>query len=123
MRRDGFPTDIRNKFTSLFNSVFNNSLGLWQVDVYSSGVQINNISDLELFAIWPKLYCRLFSFFNDGNNLISQFETWIRQKRDKDDELWIISKGEFGNMHDIFEISDNKIKMVVSPEDIVIVPK
>ena len=119
----GFPTDLRNKLTSLTNQARNNGLGMWQVDINANSVRIRNESDLEQLAMWPKLYRRLSSYFTGGNTRLALFETWLRNEPEKDDELWIISRGEFGNIHDIFKITGNKLKMTVSAEDIVIVPR
>jgi len=41
----------------------------------------------------------------------------------KDDELWIISKAELANMHDVLEVTNGQIRMKYEPEDLIIVPK
>lgn len=120
----GFPTDLRNELTSLTNQARNNGLGIWGVDINATKVRIRNSSDLELLAMWPKLYRRLFGYYADGNTGVSKFYKWLHDEHpDKDDQLWIISRGELGNMHDIFKVTGNKIKMTVSPEDLIIVPR
>lgn len=79
-------------------------------------------TDLEKLAMWPKLYRRLVSYFADDNTGLSKFYKWLHDEHpDKDDQLWIISRAEFGNIHDIFEVKGNKLKMTVSAEDMVIV--
>lgn len=119
----GLPADLRNFVTGLTNHAQNNKLGIWKVDIDATKVQVKNSSDLEKLAMWPKLYRRLFSFFDGGGTGLAQFESWLRTTPDKDDELWIISRGELGNVHDIIDVTGNKIKMTVSPEDIIIIPR
>lgn len=119
----GLPTDLRSFITDLTDQAQTNRLGIWKVDIDATNVQVRNSSDLEKLAMWPKLYRRLFSYFDGGGTRLAQFESWLRTTPDKDDELWIISRGELGNMHDIFDVTGNKIKMTVSPEDIIIVPR
>jgi endonuclease YncB( thermonuclease family) len=119
----GLPTDLRNRIILLATNARNNNLGLWQVDESRSGIQIQEEDDLEQFSIWPKLYRRLFSYFSDVNNGLANFEEWLREDRTRDDELWIISRAELGNVHDIIEIEDNIISLNVDPEDIIIVPR
>ena len=119
----GLPADLRDQLTNLASDARNNGSGIWQVDVSLSGAQVGRASDLEQLAMWPKLYRRLFAYFADGNAGIGGFGTWLREDTSRDDKLWIISRGELGNMHDIFTVTDKEIRMIVSPEDIVIVPR
>jgi len=118
----GLPTDLRNQLTNLANDAKTNGSDIWQVDISLSDTQVNNADNLEQLSMWPKLYRRLFTYFADDNTGIGDFEEWLRDDGKRDDELWIISRGEFGNMHDIFTITDNEIRMTISPDDIVIVP-
>ena len=119
----GFPSDLRNRLTQLSRSAQNPRRGVWEVDVSKSGGQVTNVSTLEKLALWPKLYRRLFTYFSEGNSGIGGFEAWLRGDPERDDELWIISRGELGKMHDIIDVTGTKIKMVYRPEDIVIRPR
>jgi endonuclease YncB( thermonuclease family) len=119
----GLPFDLRNRLTSLAKRARQTGKGVWQVDVSMSGTRIADASDLEAVAQWPKVFRRLVSYFSDGKTGLAGFEEWLRDDRDRDDKLWIMSRGEFGNMHDIIEINGSDIKMLFNPEDIVIVPR
>lgn len=119
----GLPTDLRNRLTRLTTNARNARKGIWRVDSSLSGANIRNASALERFALWPKLYRRLFAYFSEGNSRISGFETWLRADSERDDALWIISRGELGNMHDIFSVTGNRIQMHYGPHDIVITPR
>jgi hypothetical protein len=52
-----------------------------------------------------------------------KFEEWLREKPDRDDKLWIISRGEEGNLHDVIKFGTNKVSLKVDPEDFIIVPR
>ena len=119
----GLPTDIRNKLTDLVNGARNRGSGIWNVDVSLSGAQVKSAEDLEHYAMWPKLYRRLTAFFAEGHRDISDFDSWIRQDPRRDDQLWILSHGELGNLHDIFALADKTIRLKLRPEDIVILPR
>ncbi|UCD38275.1 MAG: hypothetical protein JSW54_01995 [Fidelibacterota bacterium] len=119
----GLPSNLRNQLTTLANSARNHGLGIWREDVSLSGARVVRASDLEQYAMWPKLYRRLFAYFADGNSGISGFGAWLRGDSSRDDELWIISRGELGNMHDIVSATDVEIQLVVHPEDVIIVPR
>jgi len=119
----GLPTDLRNKLTDLVNGARNCGSGIWSVDVTSSGAQVRNVMDLGHHAMWPKLYRRLIAFFSEGHTDISSFDSWIRQDPKRDDQLWIISHGELGNMHDVLTLVDKTIRLRVRPEDMVILPR
>lgn len=119
----GLPVDLRNELTKLSSTAQKKKLGLWPSDVSMSGAQVGKMADLEKYAIWPKLYRRLFSYFDADNLKLKDFDNWIRNNPDKDDPLWIISRGEYGNMHDIYKVKGRSIEMTVRPDDIVIVPK
>ena len=88
-----------------------------------SGAQITGEPDLESLAQWPKLFRRLVSFFSGGATGLGGFDTWLRSSPSKDDNLWMISRAEYGNMHDIIKVSGKEIKMLLSPSDVVIVPR
>jgi endonuclease YncB( thermonuclease family) len=119
----GLPTDLRGRLTALASEAQAKSAGLWKTDVSMSGARVQKADDLERHALWPKLYRRLFAYFADGNKGLRDFEQWLRADADRDDELWIISRGELDNMHDIFNVAGNRLRMEVSPEDIVITPR
>lgn len=119
----GLPTDVRNYLGSLTKRARQRHRGIWEVDASRSENLVAAPGDLGQIAIWPKLYRRLFAYFKDGNTTIAGFDNWIRENRGKDDSLWILSRAEFGNLHDIYEIDGDKIKMQVTAEDMVILPR
>lgn len=113
------PTDLR----SHINSVCPNNIGIWGKDMTLNGIKVCCIDDLETSVIFPKLYRRLLDFWKTNPASLSGFDKWLRQKESRDDNLWIISKAELGNMHDVVCVCGNVIKMKFDPSDLVIVPR
>lgn len=52
------------------------------------------------------LFRRLVSYFKVRNVGVAKFEEWLRDGHD--DELWIVSEAELGNLHDMFIVSDGR---------------
>jgi endonuclease YncB( thermonuclease family) len=120
----GLPSDLRGRLDDLANSARQQNKGMWSIDSSMVYSQVTNINELQDLAIWPKLFRRLYVFFKEGNNSLGDFENWLRDApSDRDDSIWIISQAHLGNMHDIFEVSSNSIRMIYQPEDLVIVPR
>lgn len=119
----GLPRDLRDRVAELADSAWQAGRGLWPHDKTMSGVRITDLSDLQALAVWPKLFRRLVKYFREGNDGLAGFDTWLRADSDRDDELWIISEGTLGNLHDVLEIAGNQLAMKYWPEDLVIVPR
>ncbi len=119
----GLPTDLRNKLTDLVNGARNCASGIWNVDLSSSGAQVRSPGDLDKYALWPKLYRRLVAFFAQGNTDISHFDSWMRRDARRDDQLWIVSRGEPGYLHGVCDLRDKSIRLKFRPEDLVILPR
>lgn len=85
--------------------------------------RVSDLERLEALVIWPKLFRRLVTYFKDGNEGLSDFDSWIRDDPEHDDALWIVSEGRLGNLHDTYAVSGNKLAMTYSPDDLVIVPR
>ena len=117
----GLPVDLRDRITGIAKRAKQRNRGLWKVDVSLSGTRIRDESDLEKAAQWPKLFRRLTSYIKGGNTGLTGFDAWLRDSG-KDDPLWLISRGELGNLHDIFKVNGDDIRMTFSPDDIVVVP-
>jgi hypothetical protein len=117
----GLPTDLRNYISSLADDAKKHKLGVWKSDS-SKAAATPTLAALEKLAVWPKLFRRLTSYFKDGNAGLAKFETWLRAKKDRDDEIWILSKGELGNLHDVVKINGNSIGMKYEAKDLIVKP-
>jgi hypothetical protein len=118
----GLPTDLRKHILTLIDEAFSSPRkGIWKQDSSKKGFHASGLEKLEKLVIWPKIFRRLVSYFKAKNSGLEGFNKWLRESG-KDDELWIISMGELGNMHDIIEIQGNKMLMKYRPGDLIIVP-
>ncbi len=118
------PTALRNYLSDLSTKARRAKKGLWPKDVSLKGATVASLSDLEQFRLWPKLFRRLVDFIKSKPQSLAQFDAWLRAKpADRDDELWILSLGEVGNLHDVFQVKQNRIKMMYDPHDLVITPR
>lgn len=118
----GLPTDLRRRIIALANSARHR--GLWPKDK-SARAKVTDLESLEKLAIWPKLFRRLVSYFKDDRHYsdLSKFDAWLREEpKDRDDELWIVSEGELGNLHDVVEVSGERIAMLYVPQDLIVRP-
>ncbi|MBS1790221.1 MAG: hypothetical protein JST85_21025 [Acidobacteria bacterium] len=120
---EGLPADLRNQFAALAHAAWGNKRGLWAKDKSLTGVNAPNLVSLETIAIWPKLFRRLLAYFKQGNAGLAEFDGWLRAAASRDDKLWIISEASAAYLHNIVKISRNKISLIYSPEDLVIVPR
>jgi hypothetical protein len=118
----GLPTDLRIRIMQLARGA--NRRGLWPNDVSTQETSIRNLARLEELALWPKLFRRLVSYFKDHpNSGLSKFFTWLRADEDRDDAIWISSRSELGNLHDVVKVQWNRIKMNYPPDDLIITPR
>lgn len=120
----GLPVDIRDAITTLAQKAQKSPKQVWKVDRSIKGAKVASLQKLHDLALWPKLFRRLVKYFKEGNANLSNFNAWLRSDPNNDDQLWIISRGEYGNLHDVVKVAGkDKIKMTYRSEDIVIVPR
>ena len=119
----GLPIDLRDRLTELAVTAWFADRGVWPVDDSRNNPLIRTPQQLMQLAIWPKLYRRLAKYFRAGNTGLGNFNNWLRAESGRDDEVWIIPTGELGNLHDVVNITGNRINMNYWPEDLMIVPR
>lgn len=118
----GLPTDLRARIKQLARGA--SRTGLWRSDVSMRGASISSLARLQQLVLWPKLFRRLVSYFKDHpNSGLSKFFTWLRADEDRDDAIWIGSRSELGNLHDVVTIQGNRIRMQFPPDDLIITPR
>lgn len=118
------PQTLQLRLTELATDAWEGDKGVWPVDT-ANVEQFANIPDLgalQPLVIWPKLFRRLASYFASGHAGLAGFDAWLRDDTvDRDDRL-ITPDDPDANMHDVFEIHGNQIKMKYWPEEIIIRP-
>jgi endonuclease YncB( thermonuclease family) len=119
----GLPVDLRRRVAQLAATAKNGKKGIWPDDRTRKGATVSGLAGLEKQVLWPKLFRRLVSYFKDGHAGLSKWDGWLRADTTRDDALWIVSSAELGNLHDVVEVSGNKVSMNHAPEDLIIVPR
>jgi endonuclease YncB( thermonuclease family) len=118
------PIELKDKLAALTVQAREKGLGLWQsaTATLESPATIAELATLKTLVIWPKLFRRLVSYFAGGYSNLSQFVTWLRaDPRDRDDRV-LLPNRELGNMHDLIRIEGDRLSMLYSPEDVIILP-
>jgi endonuclease YncB( thermonuclease family) len=118
------PRDLTNHMREIAKTAREASLGLWAVEHVntSKASSVRNLEEAELLVMWPKLFRRLASYFNAGNEGLAQLDTWLRADMINRDDSIQLPNGELGNMHDLIQVEGNKLKLNFIPEDLVILP-
>jgi hypothetical protein len=79
--------------------------------------RINGLSDLQEMVMLPKLFRRLADFFVVAEDTLSGFDSWVQEDEKRDDVL-ILPSGEVGNLHDLYEVADDSLKLRSNPEEV-----
>ncbi|ASC71392.1 uncharacterized protein XM38_023440 [Halomicronema hongdechloris C2206] len=118
------PIELQETLADSTRQARGQQLGLWPTATATPTMSatITDLAMLEELVIWPKLFRRLASYFSAGNTTLANFDDWLRADvKDRDDRV-LLPNRELGNMHDLIAIDGNRLTMVYSPEDIIILP-
>ncbi|MGH3921505.1 MAG: hypothetical protein ACRDTT_01290 [Pseudonocardiaceae bacterium] len=101
-----------------------NGSGFWpQEDVtIDARVQLQGLPDLPELIMFPKLYRRLVTYFRAGNVGLASFDTWVRADPVNRDDTALLPTGELGNLHDLYDVSPDGIRLRLLPEDLTFQP-
>lgn len=117
------PVDLRDSLTGLADSAWSSSRGVWSSDDSLGWTRVRDRNELDSRVMWPKLYRRLAAYFRDGNTGLAGFDGWLRADPHRDDQLWIASRAEHGNLHDVVETNNDRIRLLYWPEDLITIPR
>ncbi len=118
------PVPLRNDLAAITRFARDRRLGLWPTATagVDAPASVPDLAAAEVLVMWPKLFRRLSSYFRQGNVGLAEFEAWLREDvRDRDDPV-LLPGGVEGNLHDVFEVNGDTIRMTVQPEEVVIAP-
>jgi hypothetical protein len=118
----GLPTDLRNTMVGQARAGRKPAKGLWIGFNPLTLSPAGSLAALATSRVWPKLFRRLAAYFKATGKPWSGFDDWLRG-RDDDDAIWIIPQAHRGNLHDVFEVSDSKIALKFTTDQLVIVPR
>jgi endonuclease YncB( thermonuclease family) len=83
---------------------------------------LRNLDDLQPLVMWPKLFRRLAAYFDEGNAGLAAFDDWVRADPVRRDDSLRLPDGEKGNMHDTYEVTGDKLRVLFRPEDLLVTP-
>jgi hypothetical protein len=117
----GLFSDLRKKITSAVNKAQKgHGKGIWPEDKTTKGFTVSSLTSVtEEEVILPKLFRRIITFMGDGGG-IDGFKDYLAANPDPVLEL---KTGHFTNLDTFVEVTGNKVKLTVEPEDLVFIEK
>jgi hypothetical protein len=82
----------------------------------AKSVKIEDLSTLQDLVLFPKLFRRLADFLVTTEDSIDEFDAWIRADEQRDDPM-ILPSGEVGNLHDLYQVMNERLQLRFNPED------
>lgn len=118
------PIDLKNVLKTQAANARTQNLGLWadRDDKKNVKVSIPDLATLQDLVFWPKMFRRLSAFFSSGHQGLGQFDTWLRADPVHRDDRLILPNREYGNMHDLFEVSGDDFRLLHEPEELIVLP-
>ena len=121
---DTMPISLVKHLRTRLHAARNANTELWaNEDVNTEqGSFIANLADVQALVMWPKLFRRLATYFDEGFSGLAQFDSWIRDDLVHRDDSLRLPNGEKGNMHDTYVIDNDTLWLQYNPEDLLITP-
>jgi hypothetical protein len=114
-----FP-ELRRAITDAVRKAREDKKGLWPEDKTNAGFNVPNIEAVtETHIILPKLFRRIVSFMGDGGD-IQKLKSFLEADPDPALDL---RNGHFTNLDTFVEVSGNKVKLTVEPENLIFIEK
>ena len=116
------PTRLREHLAKKSNAARKAGKGVWPRATADPNnlAEITGLESLEAAVVWPKLFRRLVSYFQAGNEGLSGFIPWLR--RGSDDKIFRLDTKTNATLSDVITVDGNGIMMDVWPEDIIVEP-
>lgn len=115
--------DLRQEITAAVQIAREGKQGIWQDDATTEGVTWRGASSLDnLPPLFPKLWRRLQGYTQDrdfqaDSTTLNQFINYSQNKRSE--RVVIIEQGRFTGFDNVVKVSDNTLKLLYQPEDLV----
>lgn len=121
---DTMPMSLVRHLRTVVHVARNANKGLWPSEnvTTDSAALIQSLADLQALIMWPKLFRRLATYFDEGNVGLGQFDAWVRDDPIRRDDTLRLPDGEKGNMHDTYLIENDTLQLQFRPEDLLITP-
>ncbi|MDD5267123.1 MAG: hypothetical protein PHO08_08335 [Methylococcales bacterium] len=117
----GLFSDLRKKLTSAVNKAQKgHGKGVWPQDKTTKGFTVSSLASVtDEEVILPKLFRRIINFMGDGGG-IDGFKDFLAANPDPVMEL---KTGHFTHLDTFVEVTGNKVKLTVEPENLVFIEK
>ena len=118
------PVDLKDNLAAQTRVIRERGLGLWPQDApsFERAAAVPDLAAAEALVMWPKLFRRLVVYFRAGNTGLAGFDAWLRADQRNRDDFLMLPTGELGNMHDLVEVTSDRLQLRFRPEDIVVLP-
>ena len=116
---DTLFASLRSTFTTATENARAAKKGLWKDDLSTTGLAAKTADDLEARGvIFPKLYRRLTSYFDQGGTTLSSFLPWLAKTKE---QVLDLSTGNFTHLDNVLVVKGGKISLTLPPEQLVFV--
>jgi hypothetical protein len=121
---DTMPIDLVNRMRAIVLGARSAGVGVFAVESVGVGksATMTSLNDVQGLVMWPKLFRRLATYFREGHDGLSGFDSWIRQDPVHRDDTLRLPNGEKANMHDTYEIAGDELSLRYNPEQLIIAP-
>ncbi|USQ85878.1 thermonuclease family protein [Streptomyces phaeoluteigriseus] len=119
------PASLRTHLAGKSRAARAAQAGLWRNSTADPNgkATVPNLNALQQLVMWPKLFRRLVPYLAAGATDFTNFDAWLRADTvHRDDPLFLLDRGEYGNMHDVISAAGNDVQLTVWPEEFVISP-
>lgn len=119
------PMALVHHLAAVVKKARNSKKGMWLKESLntSKAAKIQSIADLPNLIMFPKLYRRLVAYFLKQPSVgLSNFDAWIRSDPVTRDDRVTLPDREPGNLHDIYEVNGDRLKLRFQPEDLLFDP-
>ncbi|MFI1030126.1 thermonuclease family protein [Streptomyces sp. NPDC020951] len=119
------PAALRTHLASTSQAARTPPVGVWpRSEADPNGkADVPDLDTLQQLVMWPKLFRRIVPYLASGATDFNGFDAWLRSDPvHRDDPLFLLDRGEYGNLHDVIEAAGQDIQLTVWPEDFIISP-
>jgi endonuclease YncB( thermonuclease family) len=121
---DSMPLTLQTSMRQGLEATRTARKGFWPHEDVSTtkSATIATLADLQKLVMWPKLFRRLASYFASGYAGLGEFDDWMRRDPINRDDALRLPDGEAGNIHDIYEIQGDQLRLQHDPWKLTIAP-
>jgi hypothetical protein len=119
------PLDLILHLRGQVGQARDNKVGMWPSEdvTITDRIVLHDLAQLATLTMFPKLYRRLVRYFKDPRHTdLAAFDTWIRDDLVSRDDTLLLPSGEFGNLHDLYDVNADGITLRHQPEDVTFAP-